>query len=141
MDLLTNFLSNTIKAAPGTEFKYYYVMAGLIAILLIGAYVFKRYFAYKVKHNDFVFKHIFKKVPVRMVYFSIGFIFLTAVRYENIPYFAMRLWMYLLLLGLIVTIAYYVYKFIKVYPKELQNFRARSVTKQETVYTPHKKKK
>lgn len=141
MELITTFLSNTVKAAPGTEFGYYYVMIALIAVLFLGSFAFKYLLKYKIKHGDFVFKHIFKRVPAKMVYFSIGLLFLTLVRYENIPYFAMRLWMYLTLLGLVITIAYYLYKLLKVYPKELSNFKARPVGKKEEAYTPHKRRR
>ena len=141
MELITNFLSSLVKASPGTDFNYYYVMAVLIAVLFLGSFAFKQLLKHKIKQGDFVFKHIFKKVSGKMVYFSIGFLFLTLVRYENIPYFSMRLWMYLLLLGLAFTVVFYGYKFIKVYPKELANFKARPVGKKEEAYTPHKRKK
>lgn len=128
-----------LDATPGQEFKFYYPMIAFIVILFAGSFVFKKFHRKKVDGKDFVFKNLFKKVPSRLVQFAIGFIFLTLIRYENIPYFAMRLWLILAGLGFLFAVGYYVYKYLKVYPKELENFRARPHHAAETnKYLPNK---
>lgn len=114
-----------LDATPGQEFRFYYPMIAFIVIMFAGSFLFKEIHKKKISNKDFVFKNLFKKVPARLIQFSIGFAFLTLIRYENIPYFAMRLWLMLLTLGFLFAIGYYTYKYLKVYPKELENFRAR----------------
>ena len=143
METINSIFSNILEATPGREFRYYYVMLGLIVILFVGSFVLKKYTAHKIKTKDFVFKNMFKKISPRLIYFGIGFIFLILLRYENIPYFAMRLWLYLTLIGLIAFLGRNLYKYIKIYPKEYENFKNRQRTKtpNEKIYLPSKRKR
>jgi hypothetical protein len=142
METLSAIFSNILEPTPGREFAYQYVMIGLIILLFAGAFALRKYTNIKINQKDFVFKNMFRKVPARLHYFAIGLIFLTAVRYENIPYFAMRLWLYMTLAGLLVFLGRMIYKYIKVYPKELANFKSRQTLKRpnEKIYLPNKKK-
>ncbi|MBT3865081.1 hypothetical protein HOE67_03315 [Candidatus Peregrinibacteria bacterium] len=142
METIKAFFGYFLESTPGQDFKYYYILLALIVLLIVGSFLFKRIHKNKTNNKDFIFKTMFKKVPPRLIYFAIGLIFLAAVRYENIPYFAMRLWLYLVLLGLAVMLGFYAYKYFKKYPKELENFQNRPKNKpQENNYLPNKKRK
>lgn len=125
---------------PGAEFNYKWHTLGLAVILILGAAVFKTIYRKKVANKDFVFKKIFKKVPGRMIYLGILLIFFVLVRIENIPYFSMRIWLFLTILGVIAATVYYLYEYFKVYPKELENFESRITNEPKTVYLPNKKR-
>ncbi|MFA6992796.1 MAG: hypothetical protein WC269_06010, partial [Candidatus Gracilibacteria bacterium] len=66
---------------------------------------------------------------------------LTLIRYENIPYFSMRIWLYLTLLVLV----YFIYKLVKTlavdYKREKTNTQSHKTeqVKKPTVYLPNKK--
>jgi len=128
---------------PGGEFNYYTLTIIAAVALILGSFAFRIIYKKRVANRDFVFKKMFKKVPSRLVYFSITLLFLILVRYEKIPFFSMRFWLYSLLLGFLAMTAFYVYKYLKVYPKELENFEARGHVTEETktVYLPGKRRK
>jgi len=138
-------LSYLFGIVPGDAFSYYYEIMGLIVLLILGSIVLKNFYKNKVREKDFVFKKLYKKTPGRLLYFSIGLIVLTLVRYEEIPYFSMRIWIYLTILGLLTYLGFQTYKYIKIYPKERDNYEARKTVKSEdnskNQYLPHKKKR
>ena len=138
-------LEYLFEKAPGQAFNYYTVVLAVVALLAIGSFAFKNICKKRARERDFVFKKMFRKVPSRMIYFAIGLLFLVVVRYENIPYFSMRILLYLLLLGIAVTAGWYLYKYFKVYPKERDNFESRqaikTVEETKTKYLPNKKKR
>jgi hypothetical protein len=138
---LSTLASYLFAKFPGAEFSYKWHVLTLAVILILGAAAFKTIYRKKVANKDFVFKKIFKKVPGRMIYLGILLIFFILVRIENIPYFSMRIWMILTLLGVVISAVYYLYKYFKVYPKELENFESRIVGEPKAVYLPNKKKK
>ncbi|MBD3361125.1 hypothetical protein GF366_04990 [Candidatus Peregrinibacteria bacterium] len=138
-----NFLKYFFTPAPGATIKFYLPISILAAILILGSIAFSILYK-KRKKEDFAFKRLFKKTSGRARAFGILFIVLIAVRYENIPYFSMRIWMYLLLL----ILAYFVYKYIKIYkvdyPREKENVKFKQQKKsgkKENRYLPDKKKK
>lgn len=139
METLKNIAQYLFESAPGQNFSYYIVGLIIIGVMLVGAILFKQYYAKKIKNNDFVFKKMFKKFPNRLVYFSIGFLFLLGVRYENIPYFAMRLWLILLTVGFLAYFGRQLYKYFKIYPKELANFESRPRQNTQNKYLPNKR--
>lgn len=128
---------------PGVEFGYYTLAIIAAIALILGSFAFKVIYKKRLDNRDFVFKKMFRKVGSRLIYFAITLLFLVLVRYERIPYFSMRLWMYLLLLAFLGIVAFYAYKYLKVYPKELENFEARGHIPEETktVYLPNKRRK
>jgi hypothetical protein len=126
------------EKSPGQAFSYYTAMLVLIALLIASSFIFKSIHKKRVQNHDFVFKKMFKKIPVRLVYFAIGLLFFLAVRYENIPYFSMRLWLILILLGFLAMLGYYLYKYLKVYPKERDNFESRPKVDATSKYLPNK---
>ena len=140
------YISSTFKylfnSNPGTAFKYYVPMLILASLLVVGSIAFSAYYK-KRKKVDFAFKRLFKSLSNRLMLFGIFLFILIAVRYENIPYFSMRIWLYILLLVLL----YFVYRYLKIYkvkyPKEKINADAKKhqVKKEENKYLPNKKKK
>ncbi len=138
-----SFLGYLFQKAPGAEFRYYIPMVILMAILIAGSIVFSTYYKKKRK-TDFAFKRLFKKVSSRMVIFGLLFVFLIVVRYENIPYFSMRIWIYLSLLGLAYAAFHYGKLYLKVYPLERENAARKmkqSSSKSVPQYLPNKKKR
>ncbi|MFA5947916.1 MAG: hypothetical protein WC806_03020 [Candidatus Gracilibacteria bacterium] len=140
MATLNSFISYLFAATPGHQFKFYIPLIVLSALLIIGALFFA--YIYKEKKKiDPAFRRLFKKLSSRMTMFGFLFLTLVAIRYENIPYFAMRFWLYLV--GVIfLYVAYkFLYAYIKVYPKENQSTHFVNTKKETKVYLPSKKKK
>jgi len=139
MEILKNIPHYLFAIAPGQEFSYYMIGLIIVGLMLVGSIVFKQYYSRKVKNGDYVFKKMFKKFPNNLVYFAIGLLFFLGIRYENIPYFAMRLWFVLLAIGCLAYFGRQLYKFLKVYPKELENFESRPRQNTENKYLPNKR--
>lgn len=136
---------NLFVSTPGQEFAYYTSMIILAATLIVGGIIFRTIYNKKKRHN-YAFKKLFKKLAGNMTLMGILFGFLTLVRYEAIPFFSMRLWIYLSLLVLL----FLAYKYIKLwkvdYPREKENMAIRKATNAKSKaakskYLPHKKKK
>ncbi|MFA4891335.1 MAG: hypothetical protein WC604_03210 [Candidatus Gracilibacteria bacterium] len=132
-------MSYLLSGVPGSAFNYHYEMLGLAVLLILAAFALKSIYRNKVNNKDFVFKRMFKKTSNRLIYFSIGILFVILVRYENIPYFAMRLWMFLLLLGLLIFLGYQAYKYFKIYPVERDKFESQpKIENIKMKYLPNK---
>lgn len=125
---------------PGAEFSYKWEVLIAAVILILGAAGFKAVYRRKIADKDFVFKKMFRKVSGRMIYLGILLIFFVLVRTENIPYFSMRIWLFLTILGVVASAVYYLYKYLKVYPKELENFESRTANEPKAVYLPNKRR-
>lgn len=137
MQFIKSMLNYFFESQPGINFKFYMPLIILAVLLIAGGIIFS--FIYnKKKKEDLAFKFLFRKFGSNMALMGILFIFLVAVRYENIPYFAMRIWIYLSLLGLLYLIYRYVKKFKVDYPKEKQNHEHHKHVKEENKYLPNK---
>ncbi len=137
-----NILSYFFNTNPGQSFKYYIPMIALGVILILFGVIFS--FLYKSKKKtDFAFKRLFKGVGRTSVLMGLLFLTLTAVRYETIPYFSMRIWVYLSLLLLL----YLIYRYIKIfktrYPVEKENAAIKTHVSEtnEISYLPNKARK
>ncbi len=139
MENVKSFLYYFVDSTPGSQFTYQIPVIIIAAALIIGSIVFSGYYK-KKKKSDFAFKRLFKHMPRNMMLMGILFVLLLIVRYENIPYFAMRLWLYLSLILLLYLVYRYVRIYTKVYPVEKLNAQPKS-KKQEKKYLPNKKKK
>ena len=133
---IANYLFNIM---PGAQFKYYIPLIVICLILLFGALLFG--FLYKnKKKEDLAFKHYFKKTANRLSLMGLLFILLVLVRYENIPYFSMRIWIYLSIL----LLEFFIYKYLKIffvdYKREHKNASNR-VSSPENKYTPNKNRR
>lgn len=138
-----NFLKYLFNTNPGTEFKYYLPLGILIAILIVSSVAVSIIYDHK-KHHDFAFKRLFKRTSLKLFLFGIFFLFLMGVRYENIPYFSMRIWLFL---GLLV-LAYLICKLVKTYFVEYQKEKlnahhtaVNNETREVKKYLPNKKKR
>ena len=127
MEFIKSIAQYLFSRNPGVQFKFYIPLIILIGLLFLCAIAFSVIYKNK-KKTDFAFKHYFKK---------------TAGRYENIPYFSMRIFMYLSLLILVYFIYKTVKTFIKDYPREKQNVQSRIGVNEhkELQYLPNKKKR
>lgn len=132
------FLEYIFNRAPGAHFGYYIPAIASIFILFaaaIGAgWIYK-----KRKEHDFAFKRLFKKTSGRLVLLGILFLLLVIFRYENIPYFSMRIWLYLAIL----LFLYFLYKTLRAYkvdyPREHENVLRNHHIKEEQKYTANKR--
>lgn len=143
MNTISSLFYYFLSPNPGSQFKFYIPMIILVALLIIGGIVFSVIYK-KRKKKDLAFKKLFQKTATRSVLLGILFLVLTLVRYESIPYFSMRIWLYLSFL-LLLFFLYTTIKTFKVkYPKEKENLEKRShhMKKRETEkrYLPNKKK-
>ncbi len=120
MNTITSFLQYLFMPVPGPNFKFLIPMLVLAGILIAAGVTFSELYRRK-RNEDFAFKRLFKKVSGRLVIFGVWFIFLVAVRFENIPYFAMRVWIYMSLLLLVYAFYHYLRIYFKVYPFERIN--------------------
>lgn len=142
MEKVKSIFSYFFTRIPGADFNYYKALIILIIGLIVGGIAFSAYYKLR-KKNDPAFKRLFKKTATRLVLFGIMFGLLTLLRYERIPYFSMRIWLYL---GTLLFL-WFVYRTIRVYkvdyPREKQNVHQihQAVQKEEKVYLPNKKKR
>lgn len=139
MDKVSSFATYMFNIMPGSQFKFYIPMIAICLILLLGSLLFG--FLYKnKKKEDLAFKHYFKKTANRLSLMGMLFLLLILVRYENIPYFSMRIWTYLSFL----LLAYFIYKYLKTYfvdyTKERHNLHNK-VFSPENKYLPNKHKR
>lgn len=130
---------------PGQNFEYYTEVLILASILVIGGLAFSAHYKKRKKH-DFAFKRLFKKVSKHSITLGVVLVILAVLRYEQIPYFSMRLWLYITLLLVAALIYRNIYKFKKVYPIEKINSKKPISNKKldKIVYSTgkkHKKKK
>lgn len=140
MSALKNFFHYFFQSIPGTEFRYYIPLAIFIVLLLVAALAFSLIYRTK-KKTDFAFKRLFKNLPKRLILIAILSLVYLLVRYENIPYFSMRIWLYVII-GLFIFFSYRYLKAYKVsYPKEKTNFEIAHPTKKanKKSYLPNKK--
>ncbi len=135
-----NFLRYLFEQVPGKNFSFYPHFIVLIIILLISGIAFSIIYK-KKKKEDPAFKKLFSKISTRLILFALLFIVLLLVRFENIPYFSMRIWLYLTVL-IFIFLSYRTIRVYKVnYPKEKHNAEQVKTIKKENKYLPNKKKR
>lgn len=137
-----NFIKYLFNTNPGTEFKYYLPLGILIAILIVSSVALSIIYDHK-KNTDFAFKRLFKKSSLKLFLFGIFFLFVMGVRYESIPYFSMRIWLFLGLIWLLYFIFRIVKTYLTTYKREKSNTQHIAITtetKEVKKYLPNKKK-
>lgn len=142
MNSIRSFISYLFDVLPGPFGNMATPMITLTVILIISSVLF-RLFYLKKRKKDFAFKRLFKKTGTRLLLFGIFFGLITIFRFEGIPYFSMRIWLYAGLL-LFLYFIYFTAKTYKIdYPRESENIRLNShKSKNEgNKYLPNKKKK
>ncbi len=127
------FFSSLFAANPGTQFKYYILMLVVIGLLVIKSIVFAQMYKKKKKH-DLAFKHFFKKTAGRLLLFAFFLAVFTASRYEAIPYFSMRLWLYLTVILLIYFVGKTAYIYKEKYLPEKQHAESKLMAKTEKTH-------
>lgn len=136
---MNNFLNYLFSPTPGSQMEFYIPLAALALFLIFISIIFSIIYKNR-KKTDFAFKRLFKRLP--KITFFIGFalgIYLL-VRYENIPYFAMRLWLYIILFLILIFAFRYLKKYLKDYPKEKKIVVKKSKKVKSKKYTTSKKK-
>ncbi|MCC7469791.1 MAG: hypothetical protein IT284_01485 [Bacteroidetes bacterium] len=137
MEFIKTMLSYFFYPVPGVQFKFYLPMLILAAILIIGGMVFGKIYK-RMKKEDQSFKRLFPKTANQLVLSGLLILFLTAVRYEKIPYFSMRIWIYLSL----IWVLYLAYKNIKnykvKYPQEKLFEESKKHVSKNHSYLPNK---
>lgn len=139
---MKNALNYFFSPTPGSEFSYYTHLLILAALLIVGSLIFASIYK-KRKKYDFAFKRLFKSVSGRSLTLAIILLVIIAVRYENIPYFAMRFWLYVALLWFLYLIVKYLMVYFKDYPREKQNVQInqkQQTTTQQKMYLPNKRR-
>ncbi|MBI4235262.1 hypothetical protein HY604_03100 [Candidatus Peregrinibacteria bacterium] len=143
METIKNIVKNIFASDPGPDFNYYLPLLVLAILLIIWGVVFSGIYDRK-KKTDFAFKRCFKNLSKTMVLFGCLFLLLLAVRYEGIPYFSMRLWLYTSTLIFLYLVYHYVMVYIGKYTKEKTNssvLQKDYLENKKISYSPSKKKK
>lgn len=136
---MTNLLNYFITANPGPEMRFFIPLFALSGILIGSSIVFSMVYK-KKKKTDFSFKKHFKSVSKILLLLGIGLLFVTLMRFENISYFSMRLWLYIMCLLIVFSALYYGRTYKNSYLKDLK--QKSSVVKTETKkYSTAKKKR
>jgi len=144
METISSILEYFFTSVPGKEFAYYNHFYVFIAILFILSIAFSQIYK-KKKKTDIAFKRLFKKVSSRLMTFAIAFGLLILLRYEQIPYFSIRILLYLTG-GLFI---YWLFKSLKKYKvtyiKEKRNNESKKTIhkgkKEVKTYSASKKRK
>jgi len=111
-----NLLNYFFQRSPEQPQLKFFLIIILISIgLILGSIIFSTIYKKKRK-KDFALKRLFKHTSKTMLILGILLGFFVLVRYERIPYFAMRIWTYLTL----ALISYFTYKYIKTYKTTYQ---------------------
>lgn len=143
MESIKNIVKNLFAADPGPTFKYYMPLLVLAVLLILWGVVFSNIYD-KRKKNDFAFKRCFKNLSKLMVLFGCLFLVLLAVRYEGIPYFSMRLWLYASTLVFLYLVYHYIQVYRLKYTKEAENQELKirqNIDSKKPLYTTNKRKK
>lgn len=140
MQSLKSFIKYLIERTPGSDFSFYLEMGILIAVLILGGIIFGSIYK-KRKKYDFAFKKYFKRVGKFAVYLGLILGILLLLRYEQIPYFSMRLWLYITVVLLLWFLIRYIRIFIFIYPKEKHNIDRNRKTKKVIKYSTAKKRR
>lgn len=125
METITSLLSYIFDPTPGPDFRYTWPLLIVGALLIIAAIAFNTHYKRKKKKGDLAFKKLFKNASTHMFTFGVLILILTSIRYENIPYFAMRLWFIITIL----TLIYYAYKYVKAAYKDYPQMKAANAHK------------
>jgi uncharacterized membrane protein len=107
-----NYLFSTPVQAPSAFFG---VMTGAMVVLFLAA-AFAYWRRSKLAPNNPVLRRFIRRAATAAMYWSAIALFFALMRYGGIDYLAPPIWMYLVILGMIATIAYFVYDWSEHYP-------------------------
>lgn len=130
--------------SPGSAFNYYIPVLVYCGVIIIGAYLL-HFYIQKKKNENRTLKSMFGSLPKKLKLLGFLTLFTLATRYENIPYFSMRMWLYLSLAVFLYLAAKNFYLLVKKYPGEKAFYQQQKARlhddKDKKVYTMKKKKK
>lgn len=118
-----NYLFRTPPQSPSWVFAVLTVGFGLL--LVGGAFAYWR--RNKLVGNNPVLRVFVRRISQTSMYYAVAGLFFAAMRYLSVDYLAMPIWMYLLLLCMIVSVAYYVYDFTMRVPVALWKIQQNQV--------------
>lgn len=128
------FLSYFFTKIPGSDFNYYIPLLVVAVLLFLAGIVLKN-----LSSKNKALRRTLKKTPSHLTWLGIVLALLLAFRYEMIPYFSIRFFLFLTILLILFVVGKCVYLYVKVYPKELSNTEIPKETKK--VYLPNKNKR
>jgi len=140
MESIKSLLLYIFDRNPGSVYGYYTLTIILIIALIGFSIGFSHYYKIR-KKEDPAFKKMFGDLSKSSLKMGLLIAAETAFRYETIPYFSMRIWLYLTL-GYLAYLAYaYTQKYRLEYPKEKLNYTTKVVHTEKKSYLPNKSKK
>ncbi len=138
------FISYLLDPKPGSAFQYYIPAIVFTVLIAIAAIAFRHIYNSK-KKSDPVFRKTFRNTQRNFWLFFGLFAFLIAVRYENIPYFSMRLWLLVAGLWFAYAIRRGLLRYKNQYKVQTEKEASRKAQSEQNAamnkYTPSKKKK
>lgn len=137
-------LSYLFSLSPGFGFNYYTPLFIYCGIVFVGSYGLDFYIK-KHKNENRVLKSMFGSLPSKLRWLSIVTAFLVLTRYQNIPYFSMRAWLFISLLVAVYLTVKYLRLLIQKYPAEKAFYMKKRTHSEENstkkVYSMKKKRK
>jgi hypothetical protein len=121
--LLTgDYLFNSPLTPPSIGFDI--LTAGFVVIFLFSAFAYWR--RSKLARDNPALRRLIRRASKAGMWTGGIGIFLAAMRYaDNVPYFSMPIWIYLLLLSMIAIVGYFVYDLSERYPLAVYELHAR----------------
>lgn len=105
-----SYLFGTVK--PTTPF--HILTAALVLLFLVSAFVYWR--RGKLARDNPPLRRLLRRMARAGMWIAGIGLFIALMRYAQVDYLDMRIWMYLLLLAFIVTVGYFVYDISERYP-------------------------
>lgn len=128
-------LSYLFELQPGSSFRFMVPLIAFFLILAIGSFYLEKWIK-KQPHKKAI-TELLPKLSSRIRLFGIlGFVLLFC-RYENIPYFAMRIVLLAYLVGILVYVGRSIYKYKKHLPELLEKKEKKEI---HFKYLPKSKK-
>lgn len=137
MDLIKLFSpAYLFDAFPGSEFGLRWLVYGFFVLMLTAGILLPKWL--KERPQAKIEAEFFGGIPYRLREFAaLGFLF-TFFRDQNVPYFGMRVWMLVVVAGLLVYLIYTWRNYQKNFALRLA---AKSEKKVEDKYKPKKKRR
>jgi len=139
MNTLNNIIIYLFNPTPGRSFAYYYFISTLIVVLFLLGLFLKLYI--KKNKEDKTFKKLFKQEPKKLWYLTIILLVYLFVRYYYVPFFSMRMLLFITI-GVIIYKAYQLINiYLKLYPAEKKLREEKLEKKKYSIKRKPKKKK
>jgi len=127
-------LSYFFTPIPGSHFNYYIPLLIFAILLFLAGTVGKKL----ISKNKALRKTIGGKIGT-LTWMGLSLALTLGLRHERIPYFSMRILMFIVLVITLIIIGKILYAYIKVYPKIKERIDTPKAEKK--TYLPHKKRR